>query len=128
MKRGDESVLEKLAREAVDLGADALEVEYRDKHDEVVAYKGAVGREIARFPNNTPHASALRRDLYAAERRPLRFNAGGQEYAVRVEVYDDFGEDAFRVEVRALAHSRGRSNNRMQQTRSAPARNRGPRC
>ena len=69
------SVLEQLAREALDLGADVLEVEYRDGHEEVVAYMGALGREIARLPSDTPQASALRRDLYATKRRLLRFTS-----------------------------------------------------
>ena len=116
-----------MAREAVDLGADALEVEYQDGHDEVVAYKGAAGREIARFPSGAPQACALRRDLYATKRRLLRFNTKGRGYAVRAEVYDNFGEDAFRVELRALPRRNGRSNNQMQRTSSATARRRGPR-
>ena len=124
MKQRDVGVLEQLAREALDLGADALEVEYRDGHEEVVAYMGALGREIARLRSGTPQASALRQDLYATRRRLLRFNARGQEYGLRAEVYENFGEDAFRVELRALAGGNGRSN---QRTRSATVRRRGPR-
>jgi len=125
MKQHDIGLLEQLAREALDLGADALEVEYRDGHEEVVAYIGALGREIARLRSGTPQASALRQDLYATKRRLLRFNARGQEYGLRAEVYENFGEDAFRVELRALAGGSGRSNN--QRTKSATVRGRGPR-
>lgn len=121
------SVLEQVAREALALGADALEVEYRDGHDEVVAHVGPVGRQLARFRTDAPEAVGLRRDLYATNRRPLRFTSGSQEYVIRAEVYDDFGEDAFRVELRALVRGRGRSNNQMQRTRSATAKRRGPR-
>lgn len=121
MKQKEIGVLEQMARQALDLGADALEVEYRNGHDEVVAYMGALGREIARLDSATPQASALRQDLYATKRRLLRFNWHGQEYGLRAEVYEDFGEDAFRVELRALARGSGRSNIR------TPARNRGPR-
>ena len=127
MKQSEFAVLEQLAREALDLGGDALEVEYRDGHDEVVAYMGALGREIARLLSGTPQASALRRDPYATKRRLLRFSARGQQYAVRAEVYDNFGEHAFRVELRPLTRGSGRSNNQMQRTRSAKARRRGPR-
>jgi hypothetical protein len=127
MTQREVGVLEQLAREALDLGADTLEVEYRDGHDEVVAYSGALGREIARLRSGTPQASALRQDLYATKRRLLRFTAQGQEYGLRAEVYENFGEDAFRVELRPLARGSRRSNNRMQRTRSAPARYRGPR-
>jgi hypothetical protein len=127
MKRSEVAVLEQLAREALDFGADALEVEYRDGHEEVVAYMGALGREIARLRSGTPQASALRRDLYATRRRRLRFNAQGQEYRLRADVYENFGEEAFRVELRALARASGRSNNQMQRTRSATVGRRGPR-
>lgn len=120
MKQNEPSVLEQLAREALDLGADALEVEYRDGHEEIVAYMGALGREIARFRSSSPEATALRRDLYASRRRLCRFSMKGQEHAIRAEIYENFGEDAFRVDL-------GRSNNRMQRTRSASARTRGPR-
>ena len=121
------SVLEHFVREALDLGADVLEVEYRDGHEEVVAYVGASGRQIARLKSGTPQASALRQDLYATRRRLLRFSARGREYALRADAYESFGEDAFRVELRALARRSGRSNNQMQRTRSAMARRRGPR-
>jgi len=127
IEQGEVSVLEELAREALDLGADVLEVEYRDGHEEVVAYMGAVGRQIARLPSGTPQASALRRDLYATKRRLLRFTSHEQEYELRADVYENFGEDAFRVELRAPMRRSGRSNNQMQRTRSATAGRRGPR-
>lgn len=126
MKQSEVGILEQLAREAVDLGADALEVEYRDGHEEVVAYIGALGREIARLRSGTPQASALRKDMYATKRRLLRFSARGQEYGLRAEVSENFGEDAFRVELRPLARGRGRSN-RMWLTKSAPRQGSGRR-
>lgn len=120
MKESKPSLLEQLSREALALGADALEVEYRNGHEEVVAYMGALGREIARFPSNSAASVALRRDLYDRRRRPLRLSLNGREYVVRSEVYDNFGEDAYRVNL-------GRSNKEMQLTRSATARRRGSR-
>ena len=122
MKRSKAGILEQLARAGLDLGADVLEVEYRDGHEEVVAYLGAVGREIARLRRGSSQATELRHDLYATKRRLLRFNARGQEYGLRAEVYDNFGEDAFRIELCALARGSGRSNNEMQQTGGARRR------
>lgn len=120
MSRQQPGVFENLVGEAAQLGADTLEVEYRDGYEEVVAYAGSLGREIARLGSGTAEAKALRSALYASTVRPRRVSVEGLEYVIRAQVYENFGEDAFRVEL-------GRSNNRMQRTRSAPARNRGPR-
>ena len=62
----------------------------------------------------------------ATKRRLLRFSARGQEYGLRAEVSENFGEDAFRVELRPLARGRGRSN-RMRLTKSAPRQGSGRR-
>jgi hypothetical protein len=79
------------------LGADLLEVEYSHGRDEVVAYMGALGRQIACFPSNTPEDVALRRELYASTKRPRHFSVQGRQVSIRVQVEDLFGEDAFRV-------------------------------
>jgi hypothetical protein len=93
------SVLAQLVREAVSLGADTLEVEYRDGYEEVVAYMGTLGREIARLGSGTAEAKALRSALYASTARLRRLSVEGREYLIRAEVYEDFGEDAFRVKL-----------------------------
>jgi hypothetical protein len=112
--------LEKLARAAVDLGAEVLEVESRDGHEEVVAYTGPSGRLLARLRGDTPEACALREDLYATRRRLLRFTVRGQEFGLRAEVYDSFGEDAFRVALRPL----GRGGRQSEKSRPLVARSR----
>jgi hypothetical protein len=102
----------------VSLGADTLEVEYRDGYEEVVACVGALGREIARLGSGTTEAKELRSVLYASSARPRRLVVEGHEYLIRAEIYEDFGEDAFRVKL-------GRGPTML--TKSATARRRGPR-
>jgi hypothetical protein len=45
-----ESIIERLAAEAIGLGADRVEVEYKNDYEEVFAAKGGLGHGIARFP------------------------------------------------------------------------------
>jgi hypothetical protein len=97
VRRRQPAFLEQLVREATRLGADSLEVEYSNGQDEVVAYMGALGRQIASFPCNTPDDVALNRELRASAKRPRSFSVDGQQVKVRVHVQDVFGEDAFRV-------------------------------
>jgi hypothetical protein len=97
VKRRQPAVLERLVREGMRLGADLLEVEYSNGQDEVVAYMGALGRQIASFRCNTPEDLGLRGELYASTKRPWRFSVDGRQVSIRVHVEDVFGEDAFRV-------------------------------
>lgn len=112
------SVLEQFVREAARLGADTLEVEYSDGYEEVVAYVGAVGREIGRLASGTAEARALRSALYASTTRPRRLSVEGHEHVIRARVYDNFGEDAFRINL-------GRSSSQLQERLAGSVR--GPR-
>ena len=59
MSRTSKSPLERLVLEALGLGADALEVEYRDGHEEVVAMGGSIGAAIARFASGSRRLTAM---------------------------------------------------------------------
>ena len=97
-----ESVVERLAAEAIRHGADALEVEYKGGCEEVFAVKNGIGHAIARFASSSPEAVSLRNELYGVTRRTRRMTVGECEYELRGRVYDSFGEDAFRVELRRV--------------------------
>ena len=97
-----DSVLQRLAVETVRGGADCLEVEHRDGHEEVVAFRGALGQEIVRLPSSSPEAALLREELRAMGARKQYITVDGQEYSVRCEVYESFGEDAYRLELRGV--------------------------
>ncbi len=97
-----ESILVRLATEAVRLGADLLEVEYKDGYEEVFAAKGGVGQGIARFQSSNPEAATLREELHRIARHKQRIAVGGAQYELRGSVYHSFGEDTFRVELRRV--------------------------
>jgi hypothetical protein len=97
------SLLEELVAETSRLGADALDVEYKDRHEEVAAMWGQVGAGIARIPSSSLEAQALRRELYAIAKKQRRLIVGAFEYELRVRNRDSFGEDAFEVQLRRLS-------------------------
>lgn len=97
-----ESILERFATEAVRLGADLLDVEYKDGYEEVFAVKGGVGQGIARFRSSSPEAVTLRGELHRLAKRKRRMAVGGAQYELRGSVYESFGEDAFRVQLRRV--------------------------
>lgn len=97
-----ESVVERLAEEAIRLGADAPDVEYKDGYDEVYAMSGAVGYGIARLRSSGPEAVSLRRELHGIARRKRRLRVDDRDYELRCRVRDSFGEEAFRVELRRV--------------------------
>jgi hypothetical protein len=104
MKRASEprSVIESYVTKALRLGADAMEVEYKDGHEEVLALKGACDLGIGRLPSSGARASTLRSELHALSRQKGRIRCQQGEVEVRVQVYDSFGEDAFHVEIRRV--------------------------
>jgi hypothetical protein len=51
-----ESIVERLAAEAIHRGADLLDVEYKNDCEDVVAAKGGLGHGIARFRRSSPEA------------------------------------------------------------------------
>jgi hypothetical protein len=98
----NQSIGERLASDAIRLGADALEAEYTDGYEQVFAVKNGLGHGIARFVSSTPEAALLRHELHSAARRRRRMTVDGRQYELRGRVYESFGEDAFRVELRSV--------------------------
>jgi hypothetical protein len=107
-------ILERLAAEAVRVGGDALEVEYKDGCEWVFASKGPFGFGIASFPNSIAEAAELREACYrlAQLKRAQRIELDGREYELRCAVYDSFGEDAFRLTLRPAPRPRSRVRDR----------------
>jgi len=92
--------------EAIRLGADSLEVEYKDGHEQAYAVKDGIGYGIASLRSSTTQATSLRDELRGITRRSRRLTVGEYEYELRSHVYDSFGEDAFRVDLRRLSSRR----------------------
>ena len=96
------NIVEQIAAEAIRLGVEELEVEYKDGYEEVFAVKGAVGFGIASLRSSSPQAASLRHELYGITKKKRRLTIGDSEYELRARIYDSFGEDAFRVQLRRL--------------------------
>ena len=71
MRPMHESIVERLAAEAIRRGADLLHVEYKDGYEDVVAAKGGVGHGIARFRSSSPEAVRSGRSSTALRRRSI---------------------------------------------------------
>ena len=79
------------------VGGSAFEVEYKHPDERVFAFSGPVGVGVAAYRSGTTEAQGLRRELFALRRRRKKITVSGVEYVLRVEVFDSFGEHAFRV-------------------------------
>jgi hypothetical protein len=101
------SIVNQLVAKAVQLGADAIEVEYKDHREEVVAMRRPIGFGIASIRGTDMEAEALRGELYRMVKRRTTIAVGDVLYDVRVRVYDSVGEDAFHGEFKQAA---GRPN------------------
>lgn len=95
-----QNILVQLASEAIRLGADALDIEYKGGYKEVFAMKGPAGFGIASFRSSSQEAVSLRQELYTIAKKALHVTIGDCEYKLKARIYDSFGEDAFHVELR----------------------------
>ena len=93
------TLLEGLCGHALSLGAQSIEVEYKDSREWVFAHKGGTGIGIANYRSSSGDAKELRGNLYAAAKKPVRTVIGGQVYLLKVRVFESFGEDAFEVTI-----------------------------
>jgi len=67
-----ESIVERLAVEAIAPGADELEVEYKDGCEWAFAARAGMGFSIANFRSSSPEAGALRDELHRLAKRKRR--------------------------------------------------------
>ena len=93
------TLLEGLCGHALSLGAQSIEVEYKDSREWVFAHKDGIGIGIANYTSSSADAKELRGNLYAAAKKPVRTVIGGQVYILKVRVFESFGEDAFQVSI-----------------------------
>jgi hypothetical protein len=93
------TLLEGLCGHALSLGAQSIEVEYKDGREWVFAFNGGTGISIANYKSSSADGKELRGNLYAAAKKPVRTVMGGHVYILKVRVSDSFGEDAFDVSI-----------------------------
>jgi hypothetical protein len=92
-------LLEALCGHALSLGAQSIEVEYKDGREWVFANQGGTGIGIANYASSSADGKELRGNLYAAAKKPIRTVINGQVYILKVGVFESFGEDAFAVSI-----------------------------
>ena len=84
---------------ALSLGAQPIEVEYKDSREWVFAHEGGIRVGIANYRSSSADAKELRGHLYAAAKKPVRTVIDGQVYLLKVRVFESFGKDAFEVRI-----------------------------
>jgi hypothetical protein len=98
---GPKSVLRELTLEAVRVGADTIEVEFNYGHEEVVFLKNGAGSGTT-FDSSSDQAKSLLKELYNLRRKKPRIAVDDAKYRLQIGIYDSFGEDAFRIELRRI--------------------------
>lgn len=92
-------LIARLVAKTVELGGNELDVEYKDGHESVCAMKDNVGFGIASLDSSSAEAREFRNRLYAMTKKKVIITIQGKSYALKAELYDSFGEDAFRVAI-----------------------------
>ena len=92
-------VLRDLVAKAIDVRADRLEVEYKDGYEEVFAFTGMMGVGIAQFKSNSNEATSLREELHEIKKKRKGVVIGNGSIKLKVDTYQSFGEDVFRVKI-----------------------------
>lgn len=93
---GNRDVVAEVVARVLATGAREFEVEYEGGEEHVLAFRGALGVGVAAFGSESDEARELRRELYAASKKRRKIVHAGVEYALRVKIFDSFGDDAFR--------------------------------
>jgi len=91
-------LLEYLQR-AREIGADAIELEYKDRKLWVFAYHFNVGAGIGSVPSNSKQSKALFKELDELKKKKV-VELGGVAYRLKFSEYDSFGELTQRIEMK----------------------------
>ena len=92
-------ILTNIVVQVLSAGATEFEVEYKDGQEEVCVMRGPIGFGIASLPSSSEEAKELRAQLYALKKKRRKIELDGVDHVLRVEIFDSFGEDAFRVSI-----------------------------
>jgi|GEM_PF-6957344 len=74
-----------------------MEVEYKDRCEEVFAIGTGMSVCVARLDSSSAEACSLREQLYAVAER--NGHISGCAFVLSVRIFENFGEDAFRVTI-----------------------------
>jgi hypothetical protein len=78
-----DDVLGQLVVKAVAHGADGLDIEHKDGHEQGCAMKGSFGVGIARFPSLSDEARCLYEHLHAIRRKRRRITTDAGDFLLR---------------------------------------------
>jgi iron dependent repressor-like protein len=93
------TLLERLCEHVRSLGADSISVELQDGREWVYACHGNMSFSIASFQSSSEDAKELRRNLWAAAKKPIRAVLGGELSMIEVRAAENFGDWAFEVAI-----------------------------
>jgi hypothetical protein len=80
------SLLEGLCGHALSLGANSLEVEYKDRREWVLVPLNGVAVPVAKYAGSGGDASELRGNLRDALKKPVRTTINGRVYILTARV------------------------------------------
>src|SRR5258708_20205468 len=89
------TLLEQLCVHAMSFGAQSFETERKDGRQRAFAQIDDARTRIANFEDSSTDAKALRANLYAATRKPVRTVIGGKVYLLPFRLFGSFCQDAF---------------------------------
>ena len=92
-------ILTSIVVQVLAAGATEFEVEYKDGQEEVCVMRGPIGFGIASLKSASEEAKELRAQLYAIKKKRRKIEIDGVDHCLGVEIFDSFGEDAFRVSI-----------------------------
>jgi len=95
----DKNILLELLEKAIAAGASEMEIEYKDGCEQVFAVGQGIGIGIASVDSKSREARLLRQELYSIGKKKKMIRLAGREYALRVRIFDSFGEDAFHITI-----------------------------
>lgn len=96
-----EDKLSQLILKASEMGADEIEIEYKDGYEEIIASKGGFGFGIDRLESNTDETMRLLKRIHELRKRK-RITISGKKYKIQIHIYDSFGENAYRIKFQKI--------------------------
>jgi len=95
-------IIHEFLAEAVRLGADTIEVEYRDGYEEVSVSKAGPRFKTATSSWSSRRSASLREELHNLQKKRTTVAVSGAEYEIRTRAHERFGETAFEVRLRRI--------------------------
>ncbi len=83
---------------ALEEGADAISIEYKDGYEEVCLLKGNFGIGLDKIKSNSDQSRSMFDELARIEAQGY-IMVGNQRIRLNVDTYDNFGEEAYKITI-----------------------------